>query len=240
MVQPDRLATLPPEIILRILDYLYINQQIRVERELPEQQGEAVTFRMKRMSLSAQLVRTCKHMYQETNVLLYANNVFNCSQRECLKLLLQSIGSKNFSSIKHIIIDWEQLQDFAWSLAKEEYNTAMSGLETVELATWRMRVLGGTSFLWKEVKSYERQLCQAAVDICAKHPKLNVVAQLPFHRSNRGASASHRIKWRFITSATELRINEVEIPIEDELAQIKASGDSEAGGTGASQMIDPF
>lgn len=235
-----QLLQLPSEIILRILDHLFINQEIMVERAIPEGPGATPVFRMKNVTMGAQLIRTCRQMHRETHTLLYGQNTFNCSQREGLKLLLQSIGFKNFSAIKHIIIDWEQIQDFAWSLAKEDYNSAMAGLEIVELATWRTRMLGGTSFILREAKSYERQLCQAAFDICEKHPRLKVVAQRPFHRSVRVGTSSHRVKWRFVMSAKDMWSNEVAAPIAEELAQLKASSDTEAGGAGASQMIDPF
>jgi hypothetical protein len=99
-----------------------------------------------------------------------------------------------------------------------------------------MRVVGGSSSLWRDVKSYERQICQAALDITRKHPRLKVVLQRTFHkRSNliTGARASivpntwGRIKWRFVTeqaaAAAVAVANEKVVDLQDELDRLSAS-----------------
>lgn len=231
------LLSLPPEILLRIIEYLFVNQHVRVE---PSQALEASSaFRMKRTSMSGQFIHTCRKIYEETHCLLYSTNVFNCVYREGLKLLLQSTGSKNCSLIKHVIIDWDQLEDFAWSLAKENYRTAFSGLETIELATGHKSVLGASSFWFREGKSYERQLRQAALNICEKHANLNLVAQRPFRRIGRGADPS-RVMWRFIQSEADMKPDESIVQLAEDLAQLKASGDSDTTGSEKPMMIDAF
>lgn len=232
MSQQHGLLALPPEVIMRVLDFLYINHEVSVECDVPG-------FQMKRVPMGAQLIRTCRQTHHEWHSLLYAGNIFNCSQRECLKLLLQSIGHKNFSSIKHIVIDWDQLQDFAWSLAKDDYNTAMSGLEAVDLANWHTQHTDGNSFVLRQSRSYERQLFQAAADICEKHKNLKVVVQR-LHPKPARVGNTRRIKWRFTMAQSDARQDETVVPIIEELSELKASVDSEVGGAGAQQIIDPF
>jgi hypothetical protein len=99
-----------------------------------------------------------------------------------------------------------------------------------------MRVLGGLSSRWRDVKSYERQICQAALDITRKHPRLKVVLQRTFYkRSNviNGARARAsivpntwgRIKWRFVTeqAAAAAVANEKVVDLQGELDSLSAS-----------------
>ena len=73
------------------------------------------------------------------------------------------------------------------------------------MATWRMRVTGERSgFLWRDVRSSERSMCEAALGICQKSRRLRVVAQRVWDRVKRGLSGervmrkTERIKWRFV------------------------------------------
>lgn len=182
-------------------------------------------------SLSSQLLRTCRDIYTETLPILYCHNSFDLTSRESLKLLLRNIGVANCSLIKHIVLDWDPLQDFAWCLAKDEYCEALRGLTCIQLAYWRVRNIRGTSIQWRSVKSYERQLCQAAKDILVKHPSLNILAEETFHRRiddptttfmcpNR--TPNNRIKWRFVCSASEVKSTERIIDLDADLQELNA------------------
>ncbi|KAK7899951.1 hypothetical protein LTR67_003697 [Exophiala xenobiotica] len=187
-------------------------------------------------SVSAQFLRTSRLIHTEATPILYTSNTFNCSSRSALPILLQTLTPTTSPLLTHLILDWDQLQDFSWSLSKPATVHATSGLRTLDLATWRMRVVGGSSSLWRDVKSYERQICQAALDITRKHPRLKVVLQRTFHkRSNliTGARASivpntwGRIKWRFVTeqaaAAAVAVANEKVVDLQDELDRLSAS-----------------
>ncbi|EHY58549.1 hypothetical protein HRR83_006272 [Exophiala dermatitidis] len=132
--------------------------------------------------LSSQLLLTNHQIHAEALPLLYQLNTFDCSSREAIPLLLGTIGSHHFTFIRHLILDWDQLEDFAWMLAKPLHQTlTLAGLEILETATWHMRIPGYPSApknpILLATKAYERQLCQAALDICSKHPRLNCLLQ---------------------------------------------------------------
>ncbi|KAK5061117.1 hypothetical protein LTR84_007659 [Exophiala bonariae] len=165
--------------------------------------------------LSAQFLRVSREIHDTGLPYLYSLNRFDCSSRSALPLLLTQLrpSTRTSAHIRHVVLDWDQLQDFAWSLAKPAQVAATSGIQELHLANWRMRVLGGSSFLWRDYKSYERQLCQAAKDICLKHPLLRCVLQRPFHRPtttpaarSESVRATHRVKWRFVTAAVGERV----------------------------------
>jgi len=105
-----------------------------------------------------------------------------------------------------------------------------------------MRVLGGLSSLWRDVKSYERQICQAALDITRKHPRLKVVLARTFYKRPKASVGVYtsvvpntwgRIKWRFVTEAAAAAAaaaakvgengNEKVVNLQDELDRLSAS-----------------
>lgn len=187
--------------------------------------------------LSGQLLSVCRQIHLEASPVLYSQTSFNCSAREGVMLLMHTVGRANFSAIRHLILGWEQLQDFAWSLAKPDLVSATHSLETLELAAWRTRVRGGASFLWRDTRSYERQVCQAALDICVKHPRLRVVLERPYYRlrgpdnQSEGAwtgpqqPSTHRIKWRIVTdkAAEDMEEDETIVNLKRELIILNVS-----------------
>lgn len=212
----------PPEIRLRIYDWTVVSINPITVVAATAASTDDESWDIEPRPLSSQLFRTCRQVRDEAVPHMYGQNVFDCSQREAMKLLLHNIGIDNFTLIKTVALDWEQLQEFAWSLAKDEYQVATRGLECVQLAHWRNRVVGGSSNLWRNMKNYERQLCEAALDICEKHRKLKVVAQQPFHRSGRfQGSVSPRVKWRFVASVDDLRDGETVVDLEADLSLLQ-------------------
>ena len=192
--------------------------------------------------VSAQLLRTSRLIHAEATSILYTANTFNCSSHSALPILLQTLTPATSALIVHLILDWDQLQDFSWSLSKPATVHATSGLQTLDLATWRMRVLGGLSSLWRDVKSYERQICQAALDITRKHPRLKVVLARTFYKRPKASVGVYtsvvpntwgRIKWRFVTEAAAAAAaaaakvgengNEKVVNLQDELDRLSAS-----------------
>ena len=228
------LLSLPTEI--RVQLYIYLFQSvtpIKIESQHSSQQSSEhsepegnnadsysdQTWTIRRPStptngLSSQVLLVCREIYTEAHPYLYRLNMFDCSSRSSLPLLQSCLSPITFPHIRHLILDWEHLQDFAWSLAKPGQVEATRGLQVVELGTWRMRVrYAGGTFLWRDVKSYERQLCQAALDICRKHAHLRLVLEreFPYRRkklvdnTTLGKSihgrTTQRVKWRFVTEA---------------------------------------
>ena len=154
------------------------------------------------LGLSSQLLLTNKQISSEALPLLYSLNRFNCTLRSAPQIFSQIISTANFAHIRHLLLDWDQLQDFAWSLAKEDQRLATSGLEVLELAHFRTRMLRrpqrieearlgispdpplpspsppvlGLS-LWANTRDHERQLHQAALEITQKHVRLRHVVQ---------------------------------------------------------------
>ena len=127
--------------------------------------------------LSSQLLRVNKQVCSEASPILYSQNVFDCTARDGIKLLLGSIPESHFTNITSLIIDWDQLLDFSFQMAKPEFVALTSNLTCLTMAHWRTRVLGGSSMLWRDVKAYERTVVQSALAITEKSEKLNIVTQ---------------------------------------------------------------
>jgi hypothetical protein len=122
--------------------------------------------------------------------------------RSAPTILHRIISTANFARIRHLVLDWDQLQDFAWSLAKEDQVAATSGLEILELNHFRTRMLQplratdllmniipdphrartllnpiSSNRLWENTRDHERQVHQAALEITEKHAQLRFVLQ---------------------------------------------------------------
>jgi hypothetical protein len=174
--------------------------------------------------LSSQILSTSKQIHHEALDLLYSLNAFDCTTRDGIKLLLSSIPPRNFANITSLVIDWDQLLDFSFQLAKPDFVSLTSNLTSLTMAHWRTRVLGGSSMLWRDVKAYERTLMQAAIAVTQKSANLNCVAQHHWVSkyaqpevsptplgvignkgpSTRQASSTQRIKWRFLCNENQL------------------------------------
>ena len=237
------LLDLPTEIRLQILLELLANRTIKVEAELlgDPLENNAVWAMKRPGGLHPAVLRTCRRIFSEGRQLIYTGNVFDCSQRETTNLLLECIGSDRFALIKYLILEWDQLQDLSWSLAKDSEQSHFAGLESIVMATWRTRILGGKSFIWQQNKNYERQLCHAAVNILQKHPKLTSVLQRPYRKGPIRAVHSnnnYRVKWRFSADQTA-RVDETVVDLDSELALLRGK-EGEAAGEPAQNMMDPF
>lgn len=238
------LLDLPAEVRLQILCHVLANKIIKVEGELlgDPLENNAVWVMKHCGGLDTAVLCTCSQLFSEGQSLVFTNNVFDCSQREGTNLLLKRIGPSNFAQIKHLIMEWDQLQDFGWALAKDSTGTHLPRLESVLMATWRTRILGGRSLVWQQNKNYERQLCLSAINILQKHPKLSILVQIPYRQASRRSVHSNnnnRVKWRFISTEQAMGPSEVVINLEAELAQlgVKPGEDSEEP---VNHMMDPF
>jgi hypothetical protein len=96
------------------------------------------------LGLSSHVLRLNQQIHDEAMSILYGINIFDCSLRSATYLLTNAISTTNFRLIKHLILDWDQLQDFAFSLAKDSQVVTTSGLETLSLNTFRTRILRST------------------------------------------------------------------------------------------------
>jgi hypothetical protein len=261
--RPGRLhlLTLPVEIRITLYHHLFqCPHPIKIESaheehysfdENENDNSTVVSWALRRPTtpqngLSAQFLVVCQDLHAEGLPYLYSLNTFDCSSRSALPLLLRQLRPTTSALIRHVVLDWEQLQDFAWSLARPEQVAATRGLQALDLATWRMRVLGGSSFLWRDVKSYERQLCKAALDICEKHPLLGRVLQRPFHRSTRAGGpgrTTHRVKWRFVTEAgavTAREDGERIVDLHEELALLRPTASKDVNMSSVQGGMDPI
>jgi len=153
------------------------------------------------------------------------------------------------------VIDWDFLQDLGWSLSKDEYKRATSRLKRVDLKSWRMRHLTGTSVQWRNVKSHERSLCQAALDIRNKHNQLKILAESYHRRASTSAGISLfgdtvgglpatrsncRVKWRFVTCLEDLREDETVVDIEKDIELLQTTKEEASDAGFSMPMIDPF
>jgi hypothetical protein len=157
------------------------------------------------LGLSSHILRLSHQIHDEAIPILYGINSFDCSLRSATYLLSNAISTTNFRLIKHLILDWDQLQDFAFSLAKDSQVLITSGLETLSLNTFRTRMLRShsspsssgaimsrqlgitteppcpptttTTWIHEDQKSYERQLHFSALAITTKHAQLRHVIQ---------------------------------------------------------------
>ncbi|KAJ9653404.1 hypothetical protein H2198_007402 [Neophaeococcomyces mojaviensis] len=266
--QTSRFLAIPLEIRQVVYSEIFDTRAgIAIEaapRLAPSPGGEPTTtswsaedefWAIKPHQLSSQFLRTCRQIHTEALPHLYSLRIFDVTARESLQLFLHNIGPQNFAFIHHIVIDWDFLQDLGWSLTKDEYKLATSGLNNIEVKSWRMRHLTGTSVQWRNVKSHERSLCQAALDICKKHKQLKVLAE-SYHRrasSSAGISLSGiagggvpatrsncRVKWRFVTCLEELREDETVVDIEKDIDLLRATKEEAREGGFSLPMIDPF
>lgn len=200
-----------------------------------------------RHPLSSQLLRACTQIHEEATPFLYSRRTFDLTARESLKLLFHNIGHAYFEHIRHVLIDWDSLEDFSRSLNKDEYQVGTSGLKSIQLASWRIRHIQGTSVRWRSVKGYERMVCQAAVDITEKHKQLKLVAEQAFQRKSsylsvdapRMPPSNCRVKWRFITHEADLKEGENVIDIKEDLGRLGATQDEASDGGFALPRIDP-
>lgn len=201
--------------------------------------------------LSSQILSTSKQIHHEALNLLYSLNAFDCTTRDGIKLLLSSIPPRNFAQITSLVIDWDQLLDFSFQLAKPEFVNLTSNLTSLTMAHWRTRVLGGSSMLWRDVKAYERTLMQAAIAVTQKSANLNCVAQREVSPpplgaiGNKGpatgqASSTQRIKWRFLCNENQLWRNETLVDLEGELATMTTKGTDAEEDRSVQSALDPF
>lgn len=196
---------------------------------------------------SSQLFRCCSALYIEATPYLYTHNTFNFSQRESYKVFLAAVGARTCALIRKIYLDWESLIEFSWSLAKDEYQYGSGGLQEIQLLHWRVRhVEGQAGTRNASVRSYERQLCQCAADIVARHRVLRVVAMetkdkgLAEQVGASGGTAAvtlgmrvrqPRIKWRFVPTVHDMLEHEEVIDVTNDLIALRATKD-EADETG--------
>lgn len=238
------LLDLPTEIRLQILCHLLANRTITVEAELlgDPMENNAVWVMKHSGCLHPAVLRVCRRLSAEGQPLVYKNNIFDCSQREGTSLLLKCIGSANFVQIKHIVLEWDQLQDLSWALAKDPSGSHFAGLESVLTATWRTRILGGKSLVWQQNKNYERQLCHAAMNILQKHPTLASLLQISYKRAKTSSVHSnnnYRVKWRLVAAEQAIRAGESVVDLDSELEQLRVKT-GEHSGEPVQDMMDPF
>jgi hypothetical protein len=153
------------------------------------------------LGLTSQLLLTCRQIYSEALPLIYSLNKFDCSLRSAPQIFYQIISVTNFAMIRHLLLDWDQLQDFAWSLSKDSQVSATAGLEVLELAYFRRKALRHPRWEYQRMditddppkpsedivrshdrmrertKDHERQLHQAALEITQRHARLRYLVQ---------------------------------------------------------------
>ena len=132
-------------------------------------------------------------------------------------------------------------------LARPDAVAATAGLISIDMATWRMRVTGERSgFLWRDVRSSERSMCEAALGICQKSRRLRVVAQRVWDRVKRGLGGervmrkTERIKWRFVVGEGQLLAGETRLDLETELMVLRQGGGSAKDEGGVQMALDPI
>ena len=201
--------------------------------------------------LSGQILRTNKQIYDEAVPLLYSSNSFDCTTRDGVKLLTLAIPQHCFHGITSLHIDWDQLLPFSYELAKPEFVYLTASIRTLTLIYWRTRVLGGSSMLWRDSKTYERNLLQAALAIVEKSTKLRVLAQHAFgEKLSRHARAekkaksilqnpdhevqstpsTSRIKWRILAAECHMREDEDPVDLNAELFMLNENRKKSFGG----------
>lgn len=197
---------------------------------------------------SSQLLRVCSQLYAEGLSFLYSFRSFDLTARESPKLLLHNITPRCFSHIRHVAIEWEALQSFAWDLSKDDYRLGMAGLRCIQLANYRIRHLHGPGVKWRNVRSLERSMLQAAIDITEKHERLKVVAEEQYRRRASSSvgitslklSSLSKVRWRFITVEDELRDGEEIVNIQKDLEIVKLVPDDTVDDGFSLPAIDPF
>lgn len=241
---PLTLLTIPLEIRVLIYGILFSPSEHIAVTAAPQYEDEEARFRLTNSTtwstesgswamtprpLSSQLLRVSQQLYAEALPFLYSRRIFDLTARDTLKILLHNIGPRSFASIKRIVIEWDELEQFAWDLKKPEYIEALSGLSCIQIATWRHRHMYGTSTQWRSVKGRERTLLQAALEVTDKHARLKILAEEPFRRKSSSvmkqpeAVIHHRVKWRFVTDEKDLSPGEIIVNVKKDLESLKAT-----------------
>ena len=194
---------------------------------------------------SSQLLRVCSQVHVEATPFLYSSRVFDLTYRDSFKLLLHNIGPSRFVHIRHVSLDWDALEEVARALNKDNYQSGLAGLRSVETASWRIRHLGGTSMRWRNVKASERSICQATHDITEKHPFLRVVAEQTYHRrscseASSSTPSSCKVKWRILADEEDMTEDETVVDIKCDLERLRATKDEASDNGFSLPMIDPF
>ena len=184
------LLTIPPELRLKIFSHLFTYQTLKLEVQSNDSDDESTPpLRIADQNLSSQLLACNKQLYTEASTLLYSSNLFDCSySRSSFHVLTSTVTLSNSSLIQYLALDWDYLLDFSFQLAKPHSRELTSSLIELSLAHWRTRVLGGSGFLWRDVKASERSICQAASAIIQKSNKLRLVTQKSWIKPKRQAS----------------------------------------------------
>lgn len=197
---------------------------------------------------TSQFLRVCSQVHAEATPFLYSSRLFDLTYRDSFKLLLHNIGPSRFADIRHISLDWDALEELARALNKDNYQSGLAGLRSVETASWRVRHLGGTSMRWRNVKASERGICQATQDITEKHAFLKVVAEQPYQRrssvvpgeASRTTPSNCKVKWRILADGRDMTEDEAVVDIKRDLERLRATKDEASDSTFSLLRIDPF
>ena len=255
------LLDFPKELRLIIYRHLFVREKSVIKVEPSESSGNSFSdessdgddWRMPPHShhLSSQILRSNKQIYAEGLPLLYSIPMFDCTTRDGVKLLTLSVPESGFHNITSLIIDWDQLLDFSFQLAKPSFVHLTANLSCITMAHWRTRILGGSSMLWRDVKSYERTVVQSSIAILEKSAKLALVAQhhwigklsgstrpLAVEGDRSRRSATSRIKWRFLARESQMWKEETRVDLENDMAKLTVKG--EDAERSVQSALDPF
>lgn len=118
---------LPIEIRQRIYSHLFHDQRITVLPAVPDLYN--LTWRMQHLHLNLQILRTCRQVWLEAKEFLYTESIFDCSQPDGPQILHREVGASNFSLVRQMVLDWDQLQGLVrtWLVTSKRYCMEGSG-----------------------------------------------------------------------------------------------------------------
>ncbi len=202
-------AELPPEIRNLIYQKL-LAQPCAVVEYVPDRFKSGFKARSQTnlpISLAPQVLRVSRQVKSECLPILYGSHRFNCGFSILgVEKLKAQIGARNFSHIRHLILDWFDVTRISCALRSYSNAKLYRSLETVTIYRFFRIDLDRDIRLLKMDLFELRKSCQSASTIVRQHPFLRIIGQVSTKHLQQPETA-FRIKWRFLRSASSTRPN---------------------------------
>jgi hypothetical protein len=211
---------LPAEIRIQIYELLLADSSLTVQYLFIRNDFRSMFRNKTPPALSSQILRTCRQIEHEAAPVLYSAPRFDCSN--CingLEKLRAQIGFENFSLVKRLIVDSEDVPGIGYTFRRQFSGTMYRNLEDLTTEAHRVVDLSQRGWMFELMADEMSKLCLAARRILHSDSPLQVLGQI----SSRGNARSYgdavdpsndRVRWRFVRSLADLAVDEHPVDVE--------------------------